>query len=164
MHTAHSICHTIGSRTCSHVIRVKCTSCTTAGSNGEVLLACLEAFLLVCTCNRVLESCRVGGVTCDGDVNVLLPEDSNTFLNIVCTIAVDLSSRRIRILGVACSGELLELACLVVILSLNICEAVDSGDDLSSVLSETVKDNSKRLLTNTVSLLSDTDSALSCCE
>ena len=29
MHTSKSICHTVGSRTCCHVVRVKCTSCTT---------------------------------------------------------------------------------------------------------------------------------------
>ena len=33
VHTSHGICHTVGSRTCCHVVRVKCTSCTTAGSN-----------------------------------------------------------------------------------------------------------------------------------
>ena len=31
MHTSKSIGHTVGSRTCCHVVRVKCTSCTTTG-------------------------------------------------------------------------------------------------------------------------------------
>ena len=56
VHTSHSICHTVGSRTCCHVVRMKCTSCTTAGSNREVFLALLITFFLVSTCNRMLES------------------------------------------------------------------------------------------------------------
>ena len=44
VHTAHSICHTVGSRTCSHVIGMKCTACAAARCNREVLLACFKAF------------------------------------------------------------------------------------------------------------------------
>ena len=40
VHTSHCICHTVGSWTCCHVIWVKCTSCTTTGSYGEVFLSC----------------------------------------------------------------------------------------------------------------------------
>ncbi|CUQ02041.1 Uncharacterised protein [Segatella copri] len=32
MHTTHSISHTVRSRTCSHVIWVQCTTCTTTRS------------------------------------------------------------------------------------------------------------------------------------
>ena len=51
-----------------------------------------------------------------------------------------------------------------IILSLNKSKSVDTGDDLSSVFSKTVQDNAERFLTNFVSFLSDTDSALCCCE
>ena len=47
MHSAECIGHTVGSRTCSHIVRVQSSSCTAARSNGEVLLACICSFLLV---------------------------------------------------------------------------------------------------------------------
>ena len=53
----------------------------------------------------------------------------------------------------------------VIVLSLNVGEAVDTGDDLSSIFSKTVQDNAERFLTYTLfALLSDTDCALCCCE
>ena len=45
VHTAKGIGHTVGSRTCCHVIRMQGTSCTTAGSNGEVFLTCFDTLL-----------------------------------------------------------------------------------------------------------------------
>ena len=47
MHTAEGIGHTIGSRAGSHVIRMQGTASAAAGSYGEVLLALLDALLLV---------------------------------------------------------------------------------------------------------------------
>ncbi len=40
VHTAHGISHSVRSRTCCHVVRVKGTSCTAAGCYGKVFLAC----------------------------------------------------------------------------------------------------------------------------
>ena len=71
VHTAHGIGHAVRGRTGSHVIRMQRTACAAAGSNGEVLHAVLIAPLLVGTCNRVLESGRVRGVTGDGNADVL---------------------------------------------------------------------------------------------
>ena len=116
------------------------------------------ALLLVGTCNRVLESGRVGGVTSDGNVNAFLPHDCYALGNVVCAVAVNLSAQT----GGVCLAEyFLNLAGVVIHLGLNICKAVDSGDDLCSVLAKTVQDNAERLLTNLVCLLCDTDSALS---
>ena len=134
------------------------TACTTAGSYGEVLLALLYALLLVGTCNGVLESGRVGGVTSDGNINAFLPHDCYALGNVVCAVAVNLSTQT----GGVCLAEyFLNLAGVVIHLGLNICKAVDSGDDLCSVLAKTVQDNAERFLTNLVCLLCDTDSALS---
>ena len=58
----------------------------------------------------------------------------------------------------------LQLACVVVELCLNVCEAVDAADDLSSVLAKTVEDNAQRVLANLVCHLCNLDSALSSCE
>ena len=66
------------------------TACTAAGSYGEVLLALLDAFLLVSTCYWMLESGRVGGVTGDGNVYALFPHDCNAFCYVVCAVAVNL--------------------------------------------------------------------------
>ena len=41
MHTAHGVCHTIGSRACCHVIRMEGTACAAAGSNREIFLTLL---------------------------------------------------------------------------------------------------------------------------
>ena len=101
VHTSHGICHTVGCRACSHIVRMKGTACAAAGSNGEVLLACLEALLLVGACDRMLEAGRVGGVSGDGNINVLMPHDGNAFLYIVGTVAVNLCARAVRILGIA---------------------------------------------------------------
>ena len=62
VHTSEGIGHTVGCRTCSHVIGVQRTSCTATGSNGEVRLAGEDTLFLVRTCYRVLEARRVGRV------------------------------------------------------------------------------------------------------
>ena len=63
VHSSESICHTVGSGACCHVIGMECTSCTAARSNREVLNTVFSTPLLVCTCNGMLESCGVGGLS-----------------------------------------------------------------------------------------------------
>ena len=63
VHTSHGICHTVGSRTCSHVVRVKGTSCTATGCNGEVLLTRFQSLFLVGACYRMLETGAIGNVS-----------------------------------------------------------------------------------------------------
>ena len=109
----------------------------------------------------MLETGRVRGVSGDGNVYVLLPHDGNAFTYVVCAVAVYLRTGAVRV----CFAEyFLQLAGVIIILGLYICKAVDTCDDLSSVLSKTVQDNAQRFLTNLVCLLCDTDSALSGCE
>ena len=74
MHTAHGVGHAVGSRACRHVIRVQGTARAAAGSDGEILLAQLDALFLVRACDRVLEAGGVRGVAGDGDVNEHLYE------------------------------------------------------------------------------------------
>ena len=140
---------------------MKCTSCTTAGSNGEVFFAFLVALFFVCSCYRMLETSRVCGVSCDGNVNALFPHDRNTFRNAVSAVAVNLCTKSLRI---GFTEYFLNLVLIWIILCLYICKAVDTGDDLSSIFSKTVQDNTKRFFTNLVCFLSDTDRTLSCCE
>ena len=146
VHTAKSISHTIGSRACCHVIRMQGTSCTTTGSNGEVFLTSFDTLFLVGTCYRMLETGRVGGVSGDGNVNVLFPHDSNALTNVVSAVAVYFCTGTIR---VSLAEYLFQLAGVVIVLSLNIGETIDTGDDLSSVFSKTVQDNAERFLTYT---------------
>jgi len=117
---------------------VKGTACAAAGCYGEVLLAFFYAFLFVCTCNRMLETCRVCGVTGDGNVYALFPHDCNALCYVVSTVAVYLCTRALRICGVAFAEYFLNLAGIVVHFCLNICEAVDTGDDLCRIFSKTV--------------------------
>ena len=131
MHTAHGIGHTVGSGAGCHIVRVKGTAGTAAGCNREVRLAGSNSFLLVGTCNGVLETGRVRGVSGDGNIDVFLPHDGNAFGDVVCAVAVDLGAGTV---GVSDALYFLDLALLVVHLGLNEGEAVDTGDDLCSVL------------------------------
>ena len=135
MHTSHSICHTIRSWSCSHVIWVKCTSCTTAWCYGEVLLTLLDTLFLVCTCNWMLETCWVCRVTSDGNTYVLMMHDCNTFLNIISTVTFYSCTKSVRVCLLIYN---IKLCSLVIILSLNKCKSVDTWDDLCSVFSKTI--------------------------
>ena len=137
------------------------TSCTAAGCNGEVFLSSFYALFLVGTSYRMLETGRVGGVSGDGNIYVLSPHDRNAFANIVCTIAVYFCTRSI---GVCLAEYFFQLACVVIIFCFDISKSVDTCDDLSSVFSKTVQDNTQRFLTYTVCFFSDTDRALSSSE
>ena len=140
---------------------MKGTSCTTAGSYGEVLLASFNSFLLVGSCYRMLESGRIGRVTCDRYVYVLFPHDSNAFRYGICAIAVNLCTKA---LGISSSAYFLNFVGIRIILCLNKSKSVNSGNNLCSVFSKTVQNNSERFLTNLVCLLCNTDSAFSGCE
>ena len=109
----------------------------------------------------MLETCRVGRVTCDRHVNILTPVDSYTLTNVVCAVAVNLCTGTVR---VSDAVNNLQLTCIVIKLSLNVCEAVDTADDLCSILAKTVEDNAQRVLTNLVGHLSNLDSTLSSSE
>ena len=106
----------------------------------------------------MLEAGRIGGVTSNGDINVLQVHDSNTLWNGISTVALYLGTRAIRVSNFLNN---VYLASLVVILSLNISKAVDTGNNLSSILAKTVQDNAERVLTNLVCSLSNTNSTLS---
>ena len=134
------------------------TACASAGSNGEVLHAVLIAPLLVGTCNRVLESGRVRGVTGDGNADVLELHDCNAFRNVICAVALNV---RTRAVGISLFADNLNFFCVRIELGLNIRKAVDSGDDERSVLAETVEDNTQRLRSDLVRVQSDLDSTLS---
>ena len=86
-----------GKGTCCHVIGVRGSTCTTTGCNGEVLSAVLITPLLVGSCNGVLESGGVGGVTGDGNSNVLKAHDRNALGNTVRAIALNLCSVTVRV-------------------------------------------------------------------
>ena len=161
MHTSHCICHTVRSRSCCHVVRVKCTSCTTTWSNWEIFLSSFKTLFLICSCYRVLESCRVCRVSCDGYIYVLFPHDLNTFYYVVSSVAVNFCTKSVRI---SLTEYFFQLSCMIVKLCLNICKSVDTCNDLSSVFSKTVQDNTKRFLTNLICFLCDTDCTLCCCE
>ena len=159
VHTAKCICEAIRSRTCSHVIGMQGTAGTAAGSYGEVLLALFNTLFLVCSCNRMLETGRVCRVTCNGYVYALFVHDSNTFLNVVCSIAVNFSTKTFRI---RFTEYFFYFVLIWVILCLNECESVNTGNNLCCIFSKTVQNNAKRFLTNFVCLLSDTDSTFCC--
>ncbi len=93
-----------------------------------------------------------------------MPHDGNTFLHVVCSVAVNLRTGSVGILAVAGAGKLFQLAGLVVVLGLYIGKAVDTGNDLGSVLAQSVQDNAERFFTNLVCLLCNTDCTLCRCK
>ena len=56
VHTAHGVGHAVGSGASSHVVGVQSTAGAAAGGHGEVLLALLDALLLVGAGNGMLET------------------------------------------------------------------------------------------------------------
>ena len=140
VHTAHGVGQTIGSGACSDVVGVQGTARAAAGSDGEVLLAHLDAFLLVGASDRMLEAGRVGGVAGDGDVDAFLVHDGNALADVVSAVAADVGALA---LGVADLADDLQLAGVVVELGLDIGEAVDTGDDLGGVLAKAVQDDAQ---------------------
>ena len=158
VHTAHGVGHAVRGRAGAHVVRVQGTASAATRSDGEVLLASLDALLLVGASDGVLEARGVGGVTGDRDVDVLVPHDGNALADVVGAVAVNGSAGTI---GVGDGLDDLEFARVVVELGLHIGEAVDAGDDLSSVLAQTVEDDAQRLLTSLVGVQSQADGALS---
>ena len=95
VHTTHGVGHAVGSRASRHVIGVQGSARAAARSNGEILLAVLVAPLLVGACNGVLEASRVGGVTGDGNADVLKAHDCHAFGNVVRAVALDSGARTV---------------------------------------------------------------------
>ena len=108
----------------------------------------------------MLETGRVGRVTGDGNVDILLPHDCNALAYVICTVAVHAAADTI---GVAGPGDFLDLSGVVVELGLDIGESVDAADDLCCILSESVEDDAERLLANLVCHFGDLDCAFCCC-
>ena len=161
MHTSQRIRKAVGSGTCCHIVRMQGTSCTAAGSNGEIFLAGFGSLLFICTCHRMLESGRIGGVTGNGNVHILFPHNGNAFRNTVGSIAVYFGTKS---LGIRNSLQFLYLIGIRIILCLHKSETVYTGNDLCRILSKSVQDYAKRFLANLVSLLRNTDSALCSCK
>ena len=105
----------------------------------------------------MLETCRVGRVTGDGYIHILLPHDGNAFAHIVSAIAANAATNAVRVL---CLGNNLNLSGIIVKLGLNVSKSVDAGNNLCSILSESVQDDAKRFLTNLVGHLGNLDSSL----
>ena len=145
MHTAHGVGHAVRSRACCHVVRMEGTASAAAGSNGEVLLAILDAVLLVAASHRMLEAGGVGGVAGDGDVNVLQLHDGNAFLYGLSAVAANLGTEAIAVSHFLHDVNLVSLE---VILGLHEGEAVDAADDLGSILAQAVQDDAQGVLAN----------------
>ena len=136
---------------------MKGSSRAAARSNGEVFLAVFGRPFLVSACNDMLESCRVGRVSRDGNVNSFKFHDRNAFVRVVRAVAAYLCSFTV---GVSLLFYDLDFIGIIVVLGLNVSEAVDSRDDISRVFAETVKDDSEGLFANFVRASCYSDSAL----
>ena len=109
----------------------------------------------------MLETSRVSRVTCDRYVYTFFPHDSYTFANVVSTITFNFCTRTVRVSDFANNFQ---FTSKVIELSLNVCKAVNTRDDLSSVFSKTVQDTTQRFFTYFVCFSSDFDSTFSSSE
>ena len=157
VHTAHGVGHAVRGRAGAHVVRVQGTASAATRSDREVLLASLEALLLVGASDGVLEARGVGGVTGDRDVDVLVPHDGNALADVVGAVAVDGGAGTI---GVGDGLDDLELAGGEVIVGLDVGEAVDTADDLGSVLAQAVQDDAQGLFADLVGGTGNADSEM----
>ena len=157
MHTAHGVGHAVAGGTGGHVVRMQGAARAAAGGDGEVLLALLDALFLIGAGDGMLEAGRVGGVAGDGNVHALGVHDGHALAHVVRAVAAHV---RALALAVADLTHDVQLAGEVVELGLNVGEAVDAADDLSSVLAETVEDDAQRLLAGLVGVLDDADGTL----
>ena len=161
MHSSHGVCHTVAGGTCSHVIGVESSTCTATGCNGEVAYAVLLAPLLIGTCNGMLESGGVGGVTGDRNADMLLLHDSNTLGNVVGAVALNVGS------GALGEGLLLENGDRLGVGiegGLYVGKTVDSGNDHSGILAKTIQNYAQGLYANLICIQRDLDRTLCCCD
>ena len=89
VHATHGVGHAVGGGAGGHVVRVQGAARAAAGGDGEVLLALLDAFLLIGAGDGMLEAGGVGGVAGDGDVNALKVHDGHALAHIVAAVAAD---------------------------------------------------------------------------
>ena len=133
------------------------TARSSARCDGEVLHAVLNAPLLVCAGNGMLESGGVGGVTGNRNADVLQLHDRNALGNVVRTVALDCRAGTVRErLGL----HDLDRLGVGVELGLAVGETVDAGDDVSRILAKTVQNHAQGLLAHLVRVQCDLDRAL----
>ena len=89
MHPAHGVRHTVGSGACSNIVGMQSSTRAAAGSDREILLAVLNAPLLVCACNGMLEPRGVSRVARYRYVNALVAHYRNALIDIICTVTAD---------------------------------------------------------------------------
>ena len=80
--------------------------------------------------------------------------DGHALAHIVCAVAAYVGALTLAVTDLAHD---VQLAGVVIELGLDIGEAVDAGDDLSSVLAEAVQNDAQRLLAGLVGILDDAD-------
>ena len=127
VHPAHGVSHTVGGRAGCHIVRVQGAARTTAGGHGEILLALLNAFLLIRTGHRMLEPGGVGGITGDGHIHALVVHDGHALPDVIRAVAADCGPLAFRIFDLP---DDLQFAGIVIKLRLDIGEAIDAADDL----------------------------------
>ena len=157
MDAAQRVGQAVAGRAGCDVIGVQGTARAAAGSDGEVLLAVLDGPLLISASDQMLEADGVGGVAGDGALNILLLHDGNTLHDVVRAVALDSSTLA------GGEGDLLHDGQGLrgdIILGLHIGEAVDTGNDVSSILAQAVQDDAQGGLADLVCGAGDTDRTL----
>ncbi len=154
VHTAHGVGHTVAGGAGSHIIGVEGTAGTAARGDREVADAVLVAPLLIGAGDGMLEAGGVGGVTGDGDADILQLHDGHALGDIIRAIATDIGTGALGEglflddrdgLGIGIKG------------GLDIGEAIDTCNDVSGILAQTVQDDTEGLGAHLVGVQCDLD-------
>ena len=152
VHPAHRVGHAVAGRTGSHIVGMERSARAAAGRDGEVVLAVLDAPFLVGAGYGVLEPCRVGGVSGDGNADILKLHYRNAFRYVVRAVAVDSRAGAVR--ECLLLGDLYGLG-IGIEFGLAVGEAVDAGDYIRGVLAEAVEYDAERFYSDLVRVEGD---------
>ena len=109
----------------------------------------------------MLEAGRVGGVAGDGNIYLFHLHNRYAFLYVV---AAEASNLRLISIGESNLANYGQLAGEVVIFGFHIGKAVDSGNDVSCILAQTIEDDAQRGFSCFIGGSCDTDCTLSSCK
>ena len=134
---------------------------TAARGHGKVFLALFNAFLFIGSGHRMLEPGGVSGVSGDGYIHFFQMVDGHAFPDVIGTEAAYFCP--------ASRGECSFLhhgqgAFCVIKLGFYIGKAIDPGNDIGGILSQSVENNQQRFPADLVGRVGNADGAFSSCK
>ena len=104
----------------------------------------------------MLEACRIGRVTRNGDINPLVVHDGNSFADVIDAVTAYLRAQSV---GVRLFADDAKLSGRIVKFGLHIGKAIDARDNQRRILAQPVQDDPQWCLTHTICHFGDLDSS-----